>query len=687
MFLRRQVNDSQCLLRLILLLISFADNLLRRRKANASVLSERPANRSREASGRSLQSDEAPPIPIIHLRRPSRQPHDPPQGVRSQSDGGFARFLKEHSSPKHQRVTAGGRIVPMNPLTPAPKMKLPVSLQGMTANNVLQSEPKDKVSEQSSSQIMETEVNPSNYSSVPLLPTGILPGHTRLPSGSESWGSHFQIPGLLSGIPSAAVTPAMILQPNASFPTNNQHIIQPERQSLDYFSLLPNASAYGFGTDQISWPPNASQGLNGQATTVPFMPASNQPNTSVSGSSSEFSTGSNLSGLTSTFNPLSTGFDPFYQNVGFNQPVSFQNVPQEPPHWKTLEDATKEYGSLSAQLSRLDRYMAVHTWDLDPRQKRLLVEQSMSLVRELDAVRSYKEQLSSLYGQLKSSTPNIQQQPPTDAQAYFPRRFSGNAANTDAPLSSRMAGSTAPHTASTKPAAKSATASSKVNTVRLPSKPVCQLQNKDNKHSSDVGNKPERTSTNERSSYESKPPVRDRTVCNNPNSDKKTTQTRPVDQNKVGIANSTAGWTTPTQPAPPEIRRIYSKIEEATRRGASIEGLLQELASVTRRLVQRTSEDSNGSPRSMSKSMHPGKCIRGEAGTTTTTRGFPKSMEGRVRSARLASRRQWASENQPRTSVEPMNQTSYETDEDDDGDSWSSYVSTTDSWDTIQEGE
>lgn len=29
------------------------------------------------------------------------------------TDAGFARFLKEHSSPKHQRVTAGGRIVPM----------------------------------------------------------------------------------------------------------------------------------------------------------------------------------------------------------------------------------------------------------------------------------------------------------------------------------------------------------------------------------------------------------------------------------------------------------------------------------------------------------------------------------------------------------------------------------------------
>src|SRR5699024_6465508 len=147
-------------------------------------------------------------------------------------------------------------------LTPAPKMKLPVSLQGMTANNVRQSEPKDKISEQNSSQLMDTDVNPGNYPNVPLLPTGILPGHTRLTSGSESWVSHFHIPCLLSGISSAAVTPAMILPPNVSFTPSNQHIIQPEQQSLDYFSLFPNTPAYGFGTDQIPWPPNASQGLS-----------------------------------------------------------------------------------------------------------------------------------------------------------------------------------------------------------------------------------------------------------------------------------------------------------------------------------------------------------------------------------------------------------------------------------------
>ena len=45
-------------------------------------------------------------------RFPRRQPHSPPVNSLAQQHDGFARFLKEHASPPHQRVTAGGRIVP-----------------------------------------------------------------------------------------------------------------------------------------------------------------------------------------------------------------------------------------------------------------------------------------------------------------------------------------------------------------------------------------------------------------------------------------------------------------------------------------------------------------------------------------------------------------------------------------------
>ncbi|KAL9044465.1 MAG: hypothetical protein Q9214_002398, partial [Letrouitia sp. 1 TL-2023] len=62
--------------------------------------------------------------------RPSRQPFDPPRSSLAQKHEGFARFLKQHASPPHHRVTAGGRIVPAGPLSPPPMMKLH-SIDGM----------------------------------------------------------------------------------------------------------------------------------------------------------------------------------------------------------------------------------------------------------------------------------------------------------------------------------------------------------------------------------------------------------------------------------------------------------------------------------------------------------------------------------------------------------------------------
>ena len=47
-------------------------------------------------------------------RMPTRRPISPPAVDLVQQHAGFQRFLKEHASPPHHRVTAGGRIVPAN---------------------------------------------------------------------------------------------------------------------------------------------------------------------------------------------------------------------------------------------------------------------------------------------------------------------------------------------------------------------------------------------------------------------------------------------------------------------------------------------------------------------------------------------------------------------------------------------
>ena len=58
------------------------------------------------------------------VRHPLREPRRPPQGEQAQKEAGFLRFLDRHRSPTHQRVTAGGRIVPMEPRTPPPQFKI-----------------------------------------------------------------------------------------------------------------------------------------------------------------------------------------------------------------------------------------------------------------------------------------------------------------------------------------------------------------------------------------------------------------------------------------------------------------------------------------------------------------------------------------------------------------------------------
>ena len=55
---------------------------------------------------------------------PIRQPINPPEGVEAQQLHGFARFLRDHASPTHQRVTAGGRIVLVGPNSPPPTFQM-----------------------------------------------------------------------------------------------------------------------------------------------------------------------------------------------------------------------------------------------------------------------------------------------------------------------------------------------------------------------------------------------------------------------------------------------------------------------------------------------------------------------------------------------------------------------------------
>ncbi|KAJ6184493.1 hypothetical protein N7519_005794 [Penicillium mononematosum] len=83
-------------------------------RSKKPILSENPRNRPTRESARSSRPNKNP-ASKTSKNRPTRNNKKSIQPVLSTKDAGFAQFLKKHTSPRHQRVTAGGRIVPMEP--------------------------------------------------------------------------------------------------------------------------------------------------------------------------------------------------------------------------------------------------------------------------------------------------------------------------------------------------------------------------------------------------------------------------------------------------------------------------------------------------------------------------------------------------------------------------------------------
>ncbi|KAL8989975.1 MAG: hypothetical protein Q9177_001258 [Variospora cf. flavescens] len=86
-------------------------------------LRPRRQTQSTSFTGRSTNTEEDVMYDSTYVR-PLRQPINPPEVSLIQKHAGFARFLKQHASPPHHRVTAGGRIVPAGPLSPPPMMDM-----------------------------------------------------------------------------------------------------------------------------------------------------------------------------------------------------------------------------------------------------------------------------------------------------------------------------------------------------------------------------------------------------------------------------------------------------------------------------------------------------------------------------------------------------------------------------------
>ena len=616
-------------------------------------------------------------------------PKDPPRSSRAQTDAGFARFLKDHTSPKHQRVTAGGRIVPMEPQTPAPKFKLPVqkkqaSDHEMEALGSILGVERESVSGNTPIGPLKTNSIRSDISRNSAGPTGVLPDLAKLSLTNGIFDQTSQGSGCPPIVPWPA--PGYALPSGYSIAFNNQQLPRVDQYpQMAYVPVFPDQAMYGIGPDMHSGIPDMCQSLNMQDPVSP-MPTSVQPHLAASTASSDFTSCSNAASTcsSSAFNQGQLSYEPGYPNFtpqvyqvvsgqypAFKQPQYLPGMSQGMPHLKCLDEAKKQYESLSSQLSRLDRYMAIHTWDIDSKSKKVMVEQRKSLVRELDVVRMYREQLELIFGKPSMNYLSDQQRVNADLLAPPITYLTESTADYQGFLGPMSSSSSASCAGQTLPAYLALPTLPMFCPESEASIPVLPWQN--------LGYPGSAVSVKDMSANG---------TLGNPNLSQKIDETRTkqnVNQRYKQIYTSTfsdeSGSTCDEQASskmssPLDLQHLYHKIEEATERGEPVGRLLKELSIVTTQLLKQKGEKSRISHQSVrSKQGLPSLPSSKPDSTRITTNGRPMKH----------ARHLWGSEAHPGEAARSCGDTSSMSGNEANGKLSSSYVSTTDSWAAVRE--
>ncbi|OJD25222.1 hypothetical protein ACJ73_03409 [Blastomyces percursus] len=372
----------------------------RREDSGSRVLTEKPVNRHRISSSFSMSNEDGLLLTQSNnVQYPRRQPLNAPQGTLAQSDAGFARFLKDHASPKHHRVTAGGRIVPMNlASSPAPKFKLPVKSSEQVElrkpnTNYLQNRPLKTCAD--FNQEREDIQHPGLCcESEPNKPFGfnfLVPRAISVSDSGDTKHLHHAAPNSSTRIASGQQI-QQVNKPLNSHPMREASVRQLTSESTSVSSAysVPNG-----GTDQAGWVPNNPQPYHASSSSGQVFPmAYTTQHGAVFGMYPVDQSGLIIPAPPQLF-PVST--IPINQAMiqdrqVSNLAMSSTGLLEEPLNQKSLEKATQEYDKLTDQLANLDRYLAIHSWDIDPAAKKILIDQRVELVVKLDAARSTKEQ-------------------------------------------------------------------------------------------------------------------------------------------------------------------------------------------------------------------------------------------------------------------------------------------------------
>ncbi|KAK2766882.1 hypothetical protein FQN54_006196 [Arachnomyces sp. PD_36] len=591
---------------------SVENNLVRRNTSSGDrVLTEKRTSHIRGASRGSIgNEDEHSSAQESNLKHPSRQPRNAPQGRLAQANAGFARFLKEHASPKHQRVTAGGRIVPMDSVLPAPEFNLPGNTQQEDKNTTRKTSTVGLSSDSSSFGCFSNETRSSTQpelrsdaqskSGQGQASSAETSGYVQTssaPNMANSNAQHQVPPFVQISQGQMNMIPVSLLQGHMPSGTTLVGSTQTTPISPNYTTGLPTTSTFN-GNSEQGFPSDQPQ--NQQFLTPQYLPIfAQQP---IQGMFSP-----QVGGITGMFQPVPSLHQmhvspSMYQvtNVGgapqgmpqvqmMNAAHTIPNFQQNPALNTVLSEVSREYDSLNEQLSNVDRYLALHTWDIDPATKRALVDQRKELVIKIDSTRTNKELLESA---MKSSKTGVPTRSQNDTGQYFPitqsqaqgddgapaTKFQTAFWNQNATLHHASQGYVPDFVTNTPTPTNAYSSSAFAPSVPVQSPMPAQQQYEP------AWTEYEAHQSFDNSAYGNigvenwaQPP---NSIGRSFNQDRHRTSIASVPANAV----ETDDWSTPNKPAPPEISRMYSKIEEAANRGANIEKILEDLALVTARL-------------------------------------------------------------------------------------------------------
>ena len=287
-----------------------------------------------------------------------RQPMAPPETSMLQRHDGFARFLKQHASPPHHRVTAGGRIVPTGPSSPPPMFDY-ASLNGLLRERSTASKPGQKERKSTEKSHQQTVQAQTLLSIDPASQIGITNGQqmssanlTQLPM-SHNAGMELQ----------SSMTPVIqnstSLVPLAVFPDGSTLV--------SYNGI--NYRTYWNGMNLVMEPLNATPlPVESQMLTMAYPQV--------------------------LANNLFNSTDQPGQVPNVSMPLGSARTEYRAPSYQSdgASQVADREEDMKNQLSNLDKHLALHHYDITPTERTALIAQRRHLVEEIDKIRVTREQ-------------------------------------------------------------------------------------------------------------------------------------------------------------------------------------------------------------------------------------------------------------------------------------------------------